>query len=441
MDINTLLLAKTGGKSTKNQKNAGNKGKNNHAFEFNQLLDSLKADKAFMGFRDKKTDLKKDIKGSQKKTCAACHKNSHRSMIKMLLHLHPDVMIKDQNPSIVKEDLRMVKETLKELIIDMPERTITSKKAFMVSFTQKLKEKISKPDKDRWQEKAPGPKIGLENEPLARKADVLAQAVSKILDFKKILLFTSVSQKQRPLCAGLLKEVKRQIDGIGQASFSPDNGPVRKNISEFSLMHPRAGAFEPNSYTISESDPVRDKASHLENKPKLSRTDPLKAEGFASLSKQQSDLIHSSKVEDIDKVIIKVLQRQIYAKGELKQEINVRLIPESLGELRIKVSSDNQKLNIVIKTQHYHAGEILKETIQDLQNNLINKGLDSNILITMENNAFQNNKGFSRTYSGTEENESMDYGQEKYEIPEREDLERRITGWETVSSYHLNILV
>lgn len=62
--------------------------------------------------------------------------------------------------------------------------------------------------------------------------------------------------------------------------------------------------------------------------------------------------------------------------GDRVKEIEVRLSPESLGTIKIRVLSQDNKVDIFIKTHYSHTNEIINESIDSLRNNLIEKGLE-----------------------------------------------------------------
>ncbi len=442
MEINNLLPAKTGCKSTKKIKTGNNKEKDGPGFEFHKMMTTLKADKTLMGLKTKKSAGGQGIKSQSNTGNAKCQKKDLEAVLHLSFISSPDQSLKGNVLILDEADFTAVKEVLAELMMKMPEASITSKNAFMSSFTESIKARLGENREAKWLKKGPDPVAMLKSGAAGNKAEVIAEAVSKVLDLKKITFVNPSGQKERPLMAELIKEIKSQINDKVTTVMDTGTRPVKQEIDAPFLDN--NGKVIPESYRVRQAkiDTGRDEDTFAGNRSRPIRPDFLKSGGFAIFSKQQQpDLSFVSKVDDIHRVIFNVIERQGSARGGIRQEINVRLVPESLGEVRIKITSANERLNITIKTQQYHAGEILRENISNLQNSLLDKGMDSQILITMENGASHSHKGFSKTPAGSDENDQMDYEAEQYEIFDEKDFQIRRAGWKAGRPYHLNIIV
>jgi len=441
MDISNLSPVKADCKKAKKTETGSHKGKMDPGFEFKKLLLTEKADKKLMGLRTKKAAAKQSVNSQKQMRSARCRINDLQMVLQLPFNTGTDEPLKSHRLVLDEADFTAVKEVLAGLMIKMPEAAITSKDSFMISFTENIKEKLAKNREVKWLTKGPDTKAMPESGGPGKKAGVIAEAVSEVLDFKKIAFMTPPEQKGRPQLAELIKAVKRQISDTGQGLAGPGTRLMREEAKTPYLNNNTSGISWPNKARLADIDTGRNEAGYAGNRSRILRPDYLKSESFAIIPEQQSDSSFVSKVDDIHRVIIKVIESQGIAREGIKQEINIRLVPESLGEVRIKVTSSNERLNITIKTQQYHAGEILRENISNLQNSLMDKGLDSQILITMENGAFQGNKGSPKTPPGLDQDDQADYEAEQYEIPDEEGFQTRRAGWKTGRSCHLNIIV
>ncbi|OPL12363.1 MAG: hypothetical protein AVO38_15030 [delta proteobacterium ML8_D] len=440
MDISNLSPVKADCKKAKKTETGSHKGKMDPGFEFKKLLLTVKDDKTLMGLKTKKAAANQSLKSQKQRRSARCHINDLHMVLQLPFNTGPDNLLKSHRLVLDESDFTAVKEVLAGLMMKMPEASITSKDAFMSSFTENIKAKLAKNREVTWLEKGPDIKAMPESGDPGKKAGFIAEAVSKVLDFKKIAFMAPPEQKGRPQLADLIKAVKRQISDTEKGLADPGVRLMREE-AKTPYLNSKSGISRPNKARQADIGTERNEAGYAGNRSRVLRPDHLKSESFAVIPEEQSDSSFVSKVDDIHRVIIKVIERQGSARGGFKQEINVRLVPESLGEVRIKITSANEKLNITIKTQQYHAGEILKENISSLQNSLMDKGLDSQILITMENGAFQGNKGSSKTPPGPDHDDQADYEAEQYEIPDEAGFQTWRSDWKTGRPYHLNIIV
>lgn len=87
--------------------------------------------------------------------------------------------------------------------------------------------------------------------------------------------------------------------------------------------------------------------------------------------------------------------------GETLREIELKLEPESLGTIKIKIASQDNKINVWIKSNLLHTNEIIHESISILKNNLIEKGMEiGEISISVDPNGSGGEKGSQGDFPG-----------------------------------------
>lgn len=176
-------------------------------------------------------------------------------------------------------------------------------------------------------------------------------------------------------------------------------------------------------------NPVTAKSKKLELEPK--QPNPL----FHQLEADSKG--QNVRIADLDRVIFKVLQEP--ENSNLRQ-LEIKLEPESLGKLNIRIIDRQEKVDIVIRAQMQHTNEMLKNDVDTLRDNLLSRGLEAGqISINLED--------FSR-HSGA--NANLNHyvtpkgGKEYIKEPDMENgLQRQVLqeGVLGDNSYYINMLI
>jgi hypothetical protein len=101
----------------------------------------------------------------------------------------------------------------------------------------------------------------------------------------------------------------------------------------------------------------------------VDRNYPNAGRSFFSTNKVSS----YSRIED---VAYQITRRINIKEGEALKEIELKLEPESLGTINIRVTSMDNRVNVQIKTCSADTNEIINDSISILKSNLIEKGMD-----------------------------------------------------------------